>query len=200
MIFTSSKISDGNMSLKCDNPEKALENRLKFFVKLGINPKNVLEVNQVHGNNVIIVNNISDFKKEADGLITSRADIFLMLKTADCVPIALFDPINHTLGLIHAGFKSLEKGIIKRAIDGMKRNYRSDPKNIVVQFGPSIGPCHYRLDLWTDAEKQFIKSGILKSNIFNQKICTYESKDYFSHRKSQDSYTQEGRFITILGL
>ncbi len=200
MIFISSKISDGNMSLKYGDVKTALENKLKFYEKLKINPKNILEINQVHGNTVIVVNNISDFKREGDALITNRADIFLMIKTADCLPISLFDPINNAIGLIHAGYKGLEKGIIKKIIDGMKRNFRSDPKNLVVQFGPSIGPCHYRLDLWKDAENQFIKSGILKTNITNPKICTYENKQYFSHRRSVETNCEEGRFVTILGL
>ncbi len=56
------------------------------------------------------------------------------------------------------------------------------------------------MDIWKEAENQLIKTGILKENIDNPKICTYESKDYFSHRRAADQNQDDFRFVTILGL
>lgn len=200
MIFVSSKLSDGNMSIFRGDVNQANMNKLKFFQKRKINPNNVIELQQVHGNKVIRVNKAPGKIAKADGLITNQPDIYLMIKAADCHQIGFYDPKNKVIGLVHAGYKGLEKGIIKNVINSMKKSYRTNLKDLIINFGPSIGPCHYRLDIWTDAENQLIKLGILKNNINNPHICTYESKDYFSHRRAEDRREKDFRFITIIGL
>lgn len=200
MIFISSKISDGNMSFDSDSPTEALENRKRFFKNLGINLKNVAEVKQAHGNKVIIIDKIPNPETEADGLITNKAEVYLMMKIADCMAIGFYDPKHHVIGIAHVGWQGLEKEIIKEMVENMKDNFDTNPKELFIQISPSIGPCHYRLDIWTKAEKQLISCGILKENFDNPKICTYESKEYFSHRRSEDQNLPEYRFVTILGL
>lgn len=177
-----------------------LKNRKKFLKKLGINLEDVAEVKQVHGNRVVLVNKINSSISVADGLITDKPKIYLLMKIADCIPIGLYDPIHQAIGLIHVGYKGLAKKIIKKVIKDMQKNFKTNPLDLKVEFGPSIGPCHYRMDLWTEAEKQLIQCGILKKNIYNPRICTYESKDYFSHRRAVDQNTADFRFATILGL
>lgn len=56
------------------------------------------------------------------------------------------------------------------------------------------------MNIWQQAEDQLIKQGVLKKNIDNPQICTYHTKDYFSHRRSEDQKLPEDRFVTILGL
>lgn len=200
MIFVSSKISDGNMSFEYGNLKlkEVLENRKKFLKKLGI--KNAFEVKQIHGNNVVIVEDPLKPATAADGMITNKPGIFLMVKTADCIPIAFYDPKNKTVGLIHVGYKGLEKGIIKNTIKLLQKTFNTNPQVLEVKFGPSIGPCHYRLDLWKEAENQLISFGVLQKNVDNPKICTYENKDYFSHRRAENNNLPDSRFVTILGL
>lgn len=200
MILISSKISDGNMSLVRGEPQKALENRERFLKSLGINTHEVAEVIQVHGNRVVLVKEIIDPNTEADGMITNKSGIYLMVKTADCIPIGLYDPKHNAIGLIHTGWKGLESGIIKNILKQMQKYFKSNPKDLIIKFGPSIGPCHYRIDLWTEAENQLINIGTLKESIDNPRICTYESKEYFSHRRAEDNNIPDYRFITILGL
>lgn len=192
MIFVSSKISDGDMKL--------LENRKRFFKELGINPKNVAEVKQVHGNKIIYVDTIPNPDTETDGLITNKAETYLLIKVADCIPLGLHDPKHNAIGLIHVGWQGLETGIIKNTVKEMKKHFSTNPKDLTTQFGPSIGPCHYRMDLWKETEDQLVSCGVLKKNIHNPKICTYESKDYFSHRRADDTNKKDSRFVTILGL
>lgn len=198
LLFTFSNTSDGNMSLYYEGSKKVLENRNKFFQKLGI--KNTVEVKQVHSNKVIKADRIPSTKTQADSIITNKPNLYLMIKVADCIPIGLYDPANNAIGLIHAGLKGLEGGVINKTIQRMREAFRTNPKTLLVQFGPSIGPCHYRADIWKLAEDQLINYGVLNKNIENPKICTYENKDYFSHRRSEDTKQKEGRFVTILGL
>lgn len=182
------------------NPKQALANRKKFFQKLGINPKNVAEIKQVHGNKIIVLGNIPDPNIEADGIITNRKDLYLMMKVADCMAIGLYDPKYNIIGLVHVGFRGVENGIIKKEVEAMKQNFKTDPKDLTVKINPSVGPCCYRMNLWTEAKDQLIACGVLEKNIHNPRICTYESKDYFSHRRAVDQNLKDFRFVTILGL
>lgn len=200
MIFVTSKTSDGNMDFRFGDAKKVLENRKKFLEKLNINSERIVEVTQVHGNKIHVIDTIPDSTSEADGIMTNQEDVYLMMKLADCMAIGFYDPKQKAIGLAHAGFRGLGNKIIKKCIEAMKQNFGTSPQSLKVKISPSIGPCHYRIDLWADAEKQLVKCGVSKENINNPKICTYENVDYFSHRKSEDLAEIEGRFVTILGL
>lgn len=195
-----SQVSDGNMSYVLDNKKIILENRKRFFSRMNIEPKQITEVKQVHSNKVIFLDSPLAFGKIADGFATNNPKIILMVKSADCMAITFFDPKQKAIALTHAGFKGLESGIIKNTIDLMKSKFKTNSKDLLITISPSIGPCHYRMDLWGEAEKQLTASGVLKKNIDNPKTCTYENLNYFSHRRSQDLKTAEGRFVTIAGL
>ena len=43
-------------------------------------------------------------KPEGDFLITQRPFTGLGIYTADCLPIIIYDPVNHVVGLCHAGW------------------------------------------------------------------------------------------------
>lgn len=208
IVFVTSKTSNGNMSFTIGDYKEALQNRKKFFSSLKINLNSIIALKQRHGNKVVKVDKThsgsgsinSDDAINADGFITNQEGIYLMVKVADCHQIAFFDPKNLAISLIHAGWKSLDKGIIKNAINLMKKNFNTNPKDLIIQFGPSIGPCCYRIDLWKQAEDQLMHLGIPKKNIDNPKICTYHTNEYFSHRRADDQNLPDYRFVTILGI
>lgn len=200
ILFATSKASDGNMSFAQGDAKEVLKNRQRFFSKLIIDITSIAEVKQVHDNEVILVGDANVKNIEADSLMTNKPEVYLMIKIADCIPIAIYDPKNKAIGLIHAGWQGLDKGVIQNIIDSMSRNFGSKPEDLAVQFGPSIGPCHYKTNLWTLAQNQLEKLGILEKNIDNPRLCTYESKDYFSHRRAENKGEDDFRFVTILGL
>jgi len=51
---------------------------------------NFVTVKQVHGDNVLVVQNKDVTGFEADAMITDKANIGLAIKVADCVPILFF--------------------------------------------------------------------------------------------------------------
>lgn len=200
MILAYSKVLDGNMSFKFGDFQEVSNNRENFFKKIGIDARAIAEVKQVHGNKVVLIEDTVNPETVADGMITNKAGIFLVVKVADCIPISFYDEKHKAIGLVHAGRKGLEKGIIKATVTKMKKDFHTDPKDLTVKLGPSIGPCCYKKDIWQEAQNQLTENGILKENIENPNICTYESKEYFSHRQIEDSKDKEARFVTILGL
>lgn len=209
IILATSKASDGNMKFSQGDPKETLENRIKFLHNLNISLDSIVDANVQHGIKIRSVGK-KDLKEGAyedttalkvDGLITNEPGTFLFLTIADCLPITIYDPNNKVICLVHAGWRGLDEEIAAQAVNNMQKEFNTNPKDLIVYIGPSIGPCHYKKDLWQQAENQLINLGVLKENIENSKICTYENTEYFSHRKADDEkLDQDYRFATILGI
>jgi copper oxidase (laccase) domain-containing protein len=208
IFYAVSKSFDGNMSLIKGDPKKGLENRIRWLKSLGLTTNQIVSMKLQHGTKIIKVDNKDlgkggknmDLAFLSDGLITNEANIYLFLLTADCLPISFYDPKNHAIGLVHVSRMNLEKGIIRKTVQAMNNNFKSDPENFIIKIGPSIGPCCYFQDLWTKAENILTELGILKENIENVKTCTYCCEEYFSYRKTRvEKIPDENRFATILG-
>ena len=103
-------------SLNCgqgSKDKKSYINKNLNFVskKIKIDKKKLALMYQTHSKKVIIINNKNkNLKKfKSDALVTKIQGIALGVVTADCVPIILFDPQNHIIGCIHAGWKGALK-------------------------------------------------------------------------------------------
>ena len=76
---------------------------------------------------------------------------------ADCVPILLYDPRRHVLGLAHAGWRGTVGKIAAETVRTLTEAFGTDPADIVAGIGPSIGPCCYEvgqevIDAWRATE------------------------------------------------
>jgi len=173
-----------------------------------IDSRNIIMLDQVHGNMIIHVVNEPEndlpSAGEADGLITAISGIVLVIRTADCVPVFLYDPKKKILGAVHSGWKGTMLDISGRCVREMADLYGSEPSNIMAFILPSIGPDSYEVnedvalhfpkdtiskngklyvDLWNAVESSLKREGVLANNIFNSRICNrINHKDFFSHR------------------
>ena len=76
----------------------------------------------------------------ADGLVTDRAGIALHARGADCQIFAVYDPVRHAGGVLHAGWRGLVRGAIPAFLGAMREAYGTDPADVLVGAGPSLGP------------------------------------------------------------
>ena len=208
------------------NNGKINEKNLKRFLDaLRVDIKSVIFSEQVHGSRVITIN---DSKKKfilnADGLITNKKKVFLGVVTADCLPVIFYDKKSEMVGIAHAGYKGVLKGVLKNMVLSFKK-LGCDVENILVAIGPAIGVCcydvfherikmfenafkdikthktrngKYFLDLKNIARQSLIAKGISESNIEVSDICTKDNiKDFFSFRG--EGPKNFGEFATIVG-
>ena len=131
-----------------DNPLCVRENHRLFQRALGVRSPRVCMCQQVHSDTVRVVTEddaLSDLYDpigyDADGIVTNRRGISLMIFYADCIPILLYDPVCQVIGAVHAGWRGTALGIVERAVAQMASNFGSQPKNILAAIGPGIGPC-----------------------------------------------------------
>ena len=170
-------------SLNCGkgskDKKKFINKNLKFVsLKIGVNIKNLILMNQTHSNKVITINKKNRYLKRinADAIVTNLEEVALGVLTADCVPIILYDNIGKTIGCIHAGWKGASSGIIENTIKSFKKIKRSN--KIIACIGPCIGKNSYEVDL--NFYKNFLSKS--KNNIiyFSKKN---KSKKLFNLRK-----------------
>ncbi len=205
-----------------DDPKNVLRNRKLLTEALGIDIESMTTAKQVHNNKIAVVtgkmrgrgaNDLESALDGIDAMITNVPGILLMIQAADCVPLLFYDPVKKVIAAAHAGWRGAVLKIARNTVKSMVNKYKSEPYNIYVGIGPSIGPCCYEVgreviqeakemittrngssyfDLWEANKRQLIGSGVPLSNIEVPRICTHCSSDTFFSSRAGKGIT--GRF------
>lgn len=142
------------------------------MIKNGVGVKDVIKMQQVHGNNVVRVDSkdIGSTIPTCDGLITNDPNVTLCVRVADCLPISVTDKKGRGVGLIHAGWRGLDNKIIEKTIEKMSLEFRISNRlhHFVGEFQISIGPhiCAKHFEVKSDVSSKFngYPEAILKKN------------------------------------
>jgi YfiH family protein len=171
-------------------------------------------MNQVHGDEIVLIDAISSEVPTCDGLITTTPNLSLAVMVADCIPLLLIS--KEAVGAIHVGRAGLVNRIALKAIQMMRSLGAIE---IHAVLGPSIcGTCyevpfqmqqdiiaeHPRafsttrkgtpgLDLSKALIADFVSVGVTYEA---STICTLEDQLYFSHRRQNPT----GRFAGVVSL
>ena len=117
----------------------------KIYKCLELKNPLVVRPYQTHTDNVKVVRKIEKLE-DTDGIITNKKEIALITTSADCISLLLYDPVKKAIGSIHSGWKGTLKGIIVKAIEKMKNEYKSNPEDIICCICPSIRQCCFEVD------------------------------------------------------
>ena len=169
---------------------------------------------QVHSNRVTYAHT-SGLYTECDALYTDKPDLWLAVKTADCVPVLISSP--DAVAAVHAGWRGLESEILAETIATLTDTYGLDATDLHVAIGPCICQQHYEVDgsfanifpekflresetegkLMLDvaglAAWQVQQAGVLDFHIQTMNRCTFEEEGvFYSHRRAVQTETLEG--------
>ena len=78
-----------------------------------------------------------------DFLITDTPALGLLVYTADCLPLIIYDKVNHVVGLCHAGWRGSVARVSCVMLHEMMRTFGTDPREVRVFFGPCAHVCCY---------------------------------------------------------
>ena len=171
-------------------------------------------MNQVHGNDVVVIDQVLDHEPTCDALITTSAGVALAVMVADCIPLLLIS--EKVVAAVHVGRAGLVNKVALKAVEQMRVLGASDIHAIL---GPSIcGKCYevplsmqqevvathpaslsttYQgtpaLDLPAGLIAELIAQGLTYEA---SPICTQEDPLYFSHRRDNPT----GRFAGVVSL
>ncbi|SDY44589.1 conserved hypothetical protein [Proteiniborus ethanoligenes] len=219
-----------------DNEENIVRNFETISDALEVPMDKMVLSDQVHGTNIRIITEDDGGKglvkpmdfKEIDGLLTNVKGIMLFTFYADCVPLFFLDRAKKVAGVAHAGWKGTVAKIGEKMIKTMVSTYSSNPEDILVGIGPSIGTCCYsvkkdvhdqfnnnfintigifsnqdiytwQLDLWKANEIILKENGILSRNITISNLCTScNTEKFFSYRNEQGNTGRMAAFIQLI--
>ena len=194
---------------------------------LGVKPDRVVTARQVHGAHVATVGTAQQGQVVAatDSLISKEQGVVLLLRFADCLPLMLYDPLCHAIGLAHVGWRGLIAGVVVNTLAALRQAFGCDPRDMVAGLGPAIGACCYEVgaelasrleqalgtrhgllltqpdgtvhfDLPAAVRWQLQHEGV--EQIEDSGLCTScHTDEFFSHR-AEHGHT--GRFAALLGL
>ncbi len=165
----------------------------QLAARLGIN--NFARAEQVHGIVAAIIDTPA-IVAGADALITKQRNLALFVRCADCAPVFIVDKTTPAIAVVHSGKKGTLGNVVGNTIMLMKKALGVHAENCRAFIGPSIGPCHYEMDIWSAVESQLRDAGV--SDIHNPRTCTAcNLSRYYSYR-AEKGHT--GRMFGVLML
>lgn len=218
-----------------DEPDCVRENYRRFLAAIGAPSPHIAMSNQVHGDVVRPVT-CADIKPdiytpepyEVDGLVTDIPGVTLVVFSADCLPILLYDPVRRVIAAAHAGWRGTAAGIAERAVEKMTF-YGSRPEDILAAIGPGISKCcfethedvpnamtaalgvsatpfiepiengKFKLDLKGINAMRLEKAGLLCEHIAVSEACTACHPElYWSHRRTEGVRGSQAAMIQLL--
>ncbi len=196
-----------------------IANRNTLCAALEINPERLIFPKQTHTATVkTIASSFFDMDKEEkkrflneiDAVITNLKGVCVAIKTADCVPVLLYDPKRKVVAAVHAGWRGTVQDIVIKTIQKMIKEFGTDTSDLIAGIGPSICPEVYEvgeevwkqfgpefylptytakpdkrlLNLWQANYHQLIVAGIPANQIEVARTCTFSDPDrFFSARR-----------------
>ena len=153
---------------------------------------------QVHGSGVAVIEGarglMAGIQPGMDGLLTAEPDVVLGIHVADCGAIWLADRETGAVGVLHSGKKGTESNILQEAVELMRRQFRSRPKDIVAVLGPCIRPPHYEVDFAAEIGRQADQLGL--GEFRDCGIDTASDPDrYYSYRMEKG---KTGRMLALI--
>lgn len=189
-----------NLAIEGDDPEEArAENHRRLLADFAPGA-GLADLHQVHGAEVVTADGPVE-RAAADGMVTARTDLVLMVRAADCVPVLLGG--GTVVGAAHAGRAGVAAGVVPATVERMRELGAVD---VVAWVGPHVcGACYEvpekmqgevgaiepatvtttswgtpALDLGAGVRAQLQRAGV---EVVDASRCTRESPDLYSHRR-----------------
>ena len=111
-------------------------------------PYYVVQPHQVHGTVIKEVTEPMTTREQLEGvdaLITNVPGVAISVRTADCIPVLLFDPVHKAIAAVHDGWRGTVQRLSQLVIAEMQRRYGTNPADVKAVIGPGIGPKSFQV-------------------------------------------------------
>lgn len=203
-----------------DDPDAVAANRQRLATELGLEPRRLVWMEQVHGRTVTVVDGPQEGPAEAtDALVTATPSLALVALVADCVPVLLGDAVAGVVAAVHAGRVGARVGVVPAALKAMLE-LGAEPERVEVLLGPAVcGECYEvpkamaedvgkhlpgslaksrrgtpSLDLRAGLWEQLAAAGVGRVGVDPR--CTFEDQTLYSHRR----HAPTGRLAAVTWL
>ena len=105
-------------------------------------PCAVVQPHQIHSTVVVHVDRAGLTREDLEGvdaLVTDTPGVAIGVRTADCIPVLMYDPVHRAIGAVHSGWRGTVSMISKKTVMEMCRLFGTCPEDIIAVIGPGIG-------------------------------------------------------------
>ncbi len=158
--------------------DRTILRRIKACAAIGSSIECLVCAKQAHDQNIAVVG-AKDGRRVLDGVdgfATNDPGITLMVFTADCPTVMVFDPAQKVLGLAHSGWKGSCLNVVAALIATMTEKLGANMTEAWATIGPCAGGCCYEIK--EDVAEQVEASAVDASSVLRQE--TDESKLYLN--------------------
>lgn len=123
-------------------------------------PYPVTQPHQTHEDRIALIDRPGLTREDLEGidaLITNLRDCAIGVRTADCIPVLMYDPVHHAVAAVHCGWKSTVKHISGKAIARMAEEFGTVASDLRAIIGPGIGPDSFQVQ--DDVVNKFAEAG-----------------------------------------
>ncbi len=196
-----------------DDADRVDRNLRRAADLLGVDVSRLYFLSQIHGNDCVELTGDEEQRRivftEGDALVSSRADIACGVRTADCIPVLLADPLTGRVGAVHAGWRGLVGEVIRTTVQRLVGD--GETSRCIAAIGPHIetdafevsedvatalkdaspgvdpilrGRTKPHVDLRAVAQAQLLHLGFRDDHIDHVRGCTYSDEElFFSFRR-----------------
>jgi len=104
-------------------------------------PFEVTQAHQVHGYKTAIIDRFGMTREELEGydaLVTNLKGCAIGVRTADCIPVLMYDPKREVIAAVHAGWRGTLVRIAQKTLFQMGSTYGTRPEDVRAVIGPGI--------------------------------------------------------------
>jgi polyphenol oxidase len=125
-----------------DNPAALAENSRRLF---GYLPSTPVWMDQVHGSTVVTLEASAPAAAPiADAAITRHPGVVCAVLIADCLPILFANRAGSAVGVAHAGWRGLARGVVESTVAAFA-GLNIDAGELVAWIGPGIGSAAFEV-------------------------------------------------------
>ncbi|MFP4082444.1 MAG: peptidoglycan editing factor PgeF [Candidatus Aminicenantes bacterium] len=182
---------------------------------------------QIHSDIIHFMDKIPSHNLKGDGMITRLPSLFLIIQSADCLPVLMVEEEKKIIAAVHCGWKGTLNRVIEKPVRILEDGCRCFPSSLLVALGPGIGqecyqvgedirqkfeqkgfssqlfsPCpqrkgKYLFDLRQANVLQLMSLGVKRKNIHSVDICTHCHPGFPSFRRDRE---KAGRMLSFIGM
>lgn len=186
--------------------------------EMGITPENLCMPHQTHSDHVLWTDKPGR-PEDTDATITQQKGLWLCVRTADCIPILLYDDDTRTVAAVHSGWRGTVARIVCKTVEFM----HSAPSHLHAIMGPGISLNAF--EVGDEVYEQFREAGFPMSlvaerrekwhidlfacnewllgqmgvgNVVKSGLCTYSHSEMFYSARHDG--TKTGRNLNLIVL
>lgn len=111
-------------------------------------PYYVVQPHQVHGCEIReVVDPLTPRSalEGVDALVTNVPGVAISVRTADCIPVLLYDPVHKAIAAVHDGWRGTVQRLSQKVIAFMHDRYGTCAADVLAVIGPGIGPDSFQV-------------------------------------------------------